>query len=162
KSFALGVDERPVIPARAPAKSYGEQETFAADTTDELFLQATLRRMADKLMAKVRADRSSIRTLTVKVRYNDMDEEQASLSLAQPTDVETETYGSLTMLLRKAWKRRVSLRLVSLKLSNVYDGRFFSGLALETSARRHDAEQRLADIVDELRQKYGRGVLLRG
>ena len=109
---------------RAPAKSYSEQETFAADTTDEEFLEATLRRMGDKLMAKVRADGKSIRTLTVKVRYNDMDEEQASASLDEPTDLETEIYGEISRLLRKAWKRRVSLRLVSLKLSNLYDGRF--------------------------------------
>ncbi len=42
-------------------------------------------------------------------------------------------------MLRAAWKRRVSLRLVSLKLSNVYDGRFRSELPLEVSAQRQDA-----------------------
>ncbi len=162
RRFALGLDERPVVPARAPPKSYGEQETFAADTTDEEFLQATLRRMADKLMAKVRADGKSIRTLAVKVRYNDMTEEQASQSLAEPTDLETELYANLSTLLRKAWQRRVSLRLVSLKLSQVYEGRYRSGLALDASARRHDAQQRLADTVDDLRQTYGRRVLFRG
>jgi DNA polymerase III alpha subunit/nucleotidyltransferase/DNA polymerase involved in DNA repair len=162
KNFARGIDERPVVPARVPAKSYGEQETFAADTTDEEFLQATLRRMADKLMAKVRDDGKSIRTLTVKVRYNDMDEEQASESLAEPTDLETDTYAKTSTLLHKAWKRRVSLRLVSLKLSNVYEGRLWSGLALDVSARQHDAQQRLSDVVDALRQKFGRGVVLRG
>ncbi len=160
--FALGQDERPVIPARAPAKSYGQQETFAADTTDQEFLEAALQRMADHLMAKVRADGKSIRTLTVKVRYNDMDEEQASESLAEPTDLETEIYTRVILLLRRAWKRRVSLRLVSLKLDNVYDGPFRSGLALDTAARRHDAQQRLAGAVDQLREKYGRSALLRG
>ena len=68
----------------------------------------------------------------------------------------------ISPLLRKAWKRRVSLRLVSLKLANLYDGRFRSVLALDASARQHDAQQRLADVVDALREKYGRGVLLRG
>jgi len=162
RSFARGVDDRPVVPVRAPAKSYSEQETFAADTTDEGFLEATLRRMGDKLMAKVRADGKSIRTLTVKVRYNDMDEEQASVSLNEPTDLETEIYGEVSRLLRKAWKRRVSLRLVSLKLSNLYDGRFRGLLALDAPARQHEAQQRLADVVDALREKYGRGVVLRG
>ncbi len=162
RNFALGIDERPVIPARAPAKSYGEQETFAADTTDEEFLGATLRRMADKLMAKVREDGKSIRTLAVKVRYNDMDEEQASESLDEPTDLETEIYSRLSLLLRKAWKRRVSLRLISLKLSNLYDRRFRSALALDASDRQREAGQRLVDVVDDLRQKYGRAVVLRG
>src|SRR5436190_10988354 len=161
-NFSLGIDERPVIPVRAPAKSYGEQETFASDTTDEEFLTATLRRMADKLMAKVRADGKSIRTLTVKVRYNDMDEQQASESLHEPTDLETDIYSQTSTLLRKAWQRRVSLRLVSLRLSNVYDGRFRSTLALDAAACQHLAQQQLAHTVDELREKYGRAVLLRG
>jgi DNA-directed DNA polymerase III PolC len=162
RRFALGLDERPVVPARAPVKSYSEQETFPADTTDQEFLEATLQRMADQLMAKVRAEGKSIRTLTVKVRYNDMDQEQASESLAEPTDLETEIYCRVILLLRKAWKRRVSLRLVSLKLDNVYDGRFRSGLALDAAAWQHDAQQRLAGAVDHLRQKYGRSALLRG
>ena len=118
--------------------------------------------MGDKLMAKVRADGKSIRTLTVKVRYNDMDEEQASVSLEEPTDLETEIYAEISRLLRKAWKRRVSLRLVSLKLANLYDGRFRGVLALDAPARQHEAQQRLADVVDALREKYGRGVVLRG
>jgi DNA polymerase-4 len=162
RCYARGVDDRPVVPMRAPAKSYSEQETFATDTTDEEFLQATLRRMGDRLMAKVRADGKSIRTLTVKVRYNDMDEAQASTSLNEPTDLETEIYGESSRLLRKAWGRRVSLRLVSLKLSNLYDRRFGGMLALDASARRHEAQQRLADVVDELRGKYGCGVIMRG
>ncbi len=162
RNFSLGLDERPVIPVRAPAKSYGEQETFAADTTDEEFLEATLRRMADQLMAKVREDGKSIRTLAVKVRYNDMDEEQASESLAEPTNLETEIYSKISTLLRKAWRRRVSLRLISLKLSNVYNGVFRANLALDVSARRCAAQERLAGTVDELRQKYGRAVLQRG
>ena len=162
RNFSMGIDERPIVPVRAPAKSYGEQETFGADTTDEEFLEATLRRMADKLMAKVRDDGKSIRTLTVKVRYNDMDEEQASESLAEPTHLETDIYSTISALLRQAWRRRVSLRLVSLKLSNVYESLFRGSLALDNRARQHTAQERLAGTIDELRQKYGRAVLLRG
>src|SRR5271167_564357 len=61
-----------------------------------------------------------------------------------------------------AWKRRVSLRLVSLKLSNVYDGRFRSELALEVSEQRQYARERLAVAVDGLRKVHGHAVLLRG
>ncbi len=161
RNFALGIDERPVVPMRAPAKSYGEQETFGADTTDEPFLEATLRRMADKLMAKVREDGKSIRTLTVKVRYNDMEEDQASESLEEPTDLEREIYINVSRLLRKAWKRRVSLRLVSLKLSNVYDGPFRASLPLDVSSRCLQAQHRLSGVIDDLRRRFGREVVLR-
>jgi len=162
RRFSLGEDDRPVVPAREPAKSYGEQETFEIDTTDQEFLEATLRRMADKLMAKVREDARSIRTVTVKVRYNDMDEQQAGESLPEPTDLESDIYFLTSKLLRKAWQRRVSLRLVSLKLSNLYDTRFHGALGLDAGSCGHEARQRLADVVDQLRLKFGRGVVLRG
>lgn len=162
KAHADGIDERPVMPMSAPAKSYGQQQTFGTDITDEEFAEAVLRRMADDLMAKVRADGKSIRTLTVKVRYNDMGEDQCGESLLEPTDLETDVYSRIQILFRQAWKRRVSLRLVSLKLSNVYDGIFRVELALERSAEQHAARRRLAAVVDELRQARGRGVVLRG
>ena len=170
--FAQGVDERPVIREAPAAKSYGQQETFAADTTDEPFVEATLRHMADELMARVRADNKSIRTLTVKVRYNDMAEDSRSESLAEPTDLEADLYGRLRPLLRQAWRRRVSLRLVALKVSNVYDGYqqlWFPNLAGAPAAEepaalltQHDAHRRLALVVDKLRETHGRYVVMRG
>ena len=58
--------------------------------------------MADDLFAKVRAEQRTIRTLTVKVRYNDRAEDQVSESLREPTDLETDVYGRLQAMLRKA------------------------------------------------------------
>jgi DNA-directed DNA polymerase III PolC len=159
---ANGIDDRPLLPAREPQKSFSHQQTFAGDLTDEEYVEATLRHMADDLFAQVREEGRTVRTLTVKVRYNDMGEDQISESLAEPTDLETNVYGRLHNMLRAAWKRRVSLRLVSLKLSNVYDGRFRSELALEVSAQRQHARERLAQAVDGLRKEHGHGVILRG
>jgi len=162
RDYANGIDDRPLLPAREPQKSFSQQETFAGDLTDEEYVQATLRRMADNLFAAVREEGRSVRTLTVKVRYNDMAEDQSGESLMEPTDLEMDVYGRLHNLLRAAWKRRVSLRLVALKLSNVYDGRFCGELALEVPAQRQHARERLAAAVDELRKTHGRAVILRG
>jgi len=162
RQYAHGVDDSPLVAAREPQKSFGQQETFAGDVTDEEYIQATLRRMADHLFTKVREEGRSIRTLTVKVRYNDMAEDQVSESLLEPTDLETEVYSRLNMMLNAAWKRRVSLRLVSLKLSNVYDSRFRSELALEVSAQRQEARSKLASVIDDLRRSHGSSVILRG
>ncbi len=162
RQFANGIDERPLIPASEPQKSFSQQETFNEDVTDEEYVEAVLRRMADRLFATVREEGWSVRTLTVKVRYNDRDENQRAESLREPTDLETDIYGRLRGLLREAWQRRVSLRMVSLKLSNVYDGVFRSELALETNARNHAARERLAVVLDELRRNKGLSMILRG
>jgi len=162
RQFANGIDERPLIPASEPQKSYSQQETFNADVTDEEYVEAVLRRMADRLFATVREECRRVRTLTVKVRYNDRDENQRAESLREPTDLETDVYGRLRGLLRDAWQRRVSLRMVSLKLSNVYDGVFRRELPLESNARNHEARERLASAVDGLRRTRGWAVVLRG
>ena len=107
RRYANGLDERPIIPVSDPAKSYSQQETFNADTTDEEYCEAVLRRMADNLMAKVREEGKTIRTVMVKVRYNDMAEDQCGESLVEPTDLETDIYGRIGVLFRAAWKRRV-------------------------------------------------------
>lgn len=160
--FARGLDDRPVVPSRAPAKSFGQQETFAQDVTDEAYAHAVLRRMADELFAKLRAAGQAARTLTVKVRYNDMTEDQCGESLPEPVCVETEVYGRLHLLLKRAWRRRVSLRMVSLRLSHLYDGHITGALPLTPGDGRSDARRRLAAAVDTLRDKFGRGVVLRG
>ena len=162
RQFANGIDERPLIPASEPQKSYSKQETFNVDVTDEEYVEAVLRRMADQLFADVREEGRSVRTLTVKVRYNDRDENQRAESLREPTDLETDVYGRLRGLLREAWQRRVSLRMVSLKLSNVYQGVFRSELSLETNARNHEAHERLAAVLDNLRRDKGWPVIMRG
>src|ERR1035441_2008603 len=162
RQFANGIDERPLVPAREPQKSFSQQETFNEDVTDEDYVEAVLRRMADRLFATVREEGRSVRTLTVKVRYNDRDENQRAESLREPTDLETDVYERLRGLLREAWQRRVSLRMVSLKLSNVYDGVFRSELPLETAAKNHEARGRLAVVMDELRRNKGWSVVLRG
>lgn len=151
RAFAQGEDPRPVIPDPPAAKSYGMQETFAEDVTDEAWLVAKLRQMADALLARVRADRKSIRTITLRVRTNDMSECQRSESLAEPADLETDIYPVLPRLLSRAWERRVSVRLLSLRFTQIYHGDLARELPLE-GIRVSDARQhRLAAVVDRLR-----------
>jgi len=161
RQFAHGIDERPLIPEREPQKSFSEQQTFPTDLTDEEYVEAVLLHMADNLFSSVREEGRSIRTLTVRVRYNDMGEDQVSESLPEPTDLETEVYSVVRVLFRKAWKRRVSLRLVSLKLSNCYRGAYATELPILPKAKRHDSNARLVGHIDTLRKAHGRGIILR-
>ena len=162
RQFANGIDERPLLPASEPQKSYSKQETFNEDVTDEEYVEAVLRRMADQLFADVRVENRSVRTLTVKVRYNDRDENSRAESLREPTDLETDIYGRLRGLMKAAWQRRVSLRMVALKLSNVYNGVFRAELSLDTGTRNHEAHERLAIVLDDLRRSKGRSIIMRG
>lgn len=163
REFALGIDERPIVTEREDAQSYGKQETFDADTTDEDFVRCVLRGMADALMVKVRADGKMIRCVEVRLRYNDMEQSRRGESLEEPTDLETDIYGLIDRLARRAWDRRVSLRLAGLKLSRVYDGGGWRQAGLDLPGTGYDREVRrdLARVMDEAKVRYGSGAVVR-
>ncbi len=151
REYALGNDLRPVVCDAPAAKSYGEQETFAQDTTDTVFITARLRAMADTLVRRVREDGKSIRTVTLRLRYNDMDEVTRSTSLDEPTDLEHDIYPLLSALLKRAWERRVSIRLIGLRLTKIYETGFSSVLPLEVADMKRERLHTLALVIDDLR-----------
>lgn len=156
RDFARNIDDRPVVPTQPDALSYGHQETFAADTPDTAVVDATLRQLADKAFARLRADGKQIRTVTVKIRYTDMDEHQGQSSLKEPTDIEDDVYPLLSRLLARLWDRRVRLRMVHVKLSNVYSGYRQYDLFGVRERRR-----KLALTCEAIREKFGQTGLMR-
>jgi nucleotidyltransferase/DNA polymerase involved in DNA repair len=154
KAHAHGVDDRPVTPDHGDAKGYGSQDTFGEDSTDESFLLAKLRSIADRLAAKVRGDGKSYRTITLRLRYRDMQDVSRSISLPEPSDLEQDIYPLLPRLLRHAWERGTGIRMVGLRLTGIYDGIFHTDLPLDGPRRKRANEQRLAPVIDALRANH--------
>jgi DNA polymerase-4 len=149
-AFANNIDHRPVVTSGREAASYGHQETFDEDTADYSFILGTLYQLADKAFVRLRAGGHQARTITVKLRYCDADEHQRQLSLAEPTDVETRSYPLIKQLLNRLWDRRVRLRMVQVKLSNIYSG--FRQLDLFGQQQKH---RDLAITCEHIREKFG-------
>lgn len=158
---ALGIDPRPVTPAEdaGPAKSYGAQETFDTDTADEEALRAAVRRLADEAARRMRAEGRSARTLSVTIRYSDMREAARSHSFDEPLDLPEDFYGRAWDLLRKAWERRVRLRMIRVRLANVYNSPALPPLL---ERERHAKLRALNEAIEAVRARHGRGALLRG
>jgi DNA polymerase-4 len=144
--LARGIDDRPVETGEEDAKSYSQQETFAADVGDFAEIERVAKRMLDELMRKVRADGKRVRTITVKVRYPDFSQEAHGHSLAEASDLEAPFYPLVNPLVRAAWKKRRPLRLVSVRLSGVEDG----PAQLEMFAQADEKRRRLATVLDQL------------
>jgi DNA polymerase-4 len=143
---ARGEDERPVETAEEDAKSYGQQETFAADLSDYAAVERIAKGMVDDLLSKVRADGKRVRTMTVKVRYPDFSQDSQGRSLAAATDLEAPFYALMPALLRGAWKKRRPLRLVSVRFSGVDE----APAQLEIFAPQDEKRRRLAGVMDRL------------
>jgi DNA polymerase-4 len=162
-SFALGIDPRPVIPASSAPKSFGEQETFSSNSQDEFFILAVLRSMTDRLCRRLRNEGLAARTLTLRIRYKDMEDTMRSESIHEPSPHESDFYPMLQLLLRKAWTRSESLRLVGVRLTNLHAALPEPELALTGLPQKSATERlQLAEASDLLRRRYGKKAILRG
>ena len=155
---ARGEDDRAVDTDEAEAKSYSEQETFRRDISEFAEVERVAKGMLDNLMAKVRADRTRVRTLTVKVRYPDFTHESHAHSLAAATDLEAPFYPLVGPLLRAAWRKQRPLRLVSVRLSAVDDG----PAQLEMFAQADEKRRRLAGVLDRLNRAGNESAVTHG
>ena len=143
-----GGDDDAVETEREDAKSYSQQETFAADIGDFVAIERVAKRMIDELLPQIRADGKRARTMTVKVRYGDFTQESAGRSLPEASDLEAPFYPFVEPLLRKAWsKARRPLRLVSVRFSGI------EAPAAQLSlfeAEGNEKRRRLAAVLDRL------------
>jgi len=162
-SFALGLDPRPVIPDSSAPKSFSEQETFETDQTDEDFCLATLRAMLDRLCRKLRKEGSAARTLTLRIRYKDMEDVMRSDSLHEPSPLENDFYPFLKPLLQRSWSKTKPLRLVGVRLSNLYKFLPEPELPLTGLPQKSVSERlHLAEATDQVRRQFGPHAILRG
>lgn len=83
--YAHGVDHRPVVTERE-AKSVSAEETFPVDLTRRPELEAQLRRLVERVCARLAREGLSGRTVTVKVRHFDFTTLTRSITLDQPGD----------------------------------------------------------------------------
>jgi len=82
--LARGEDDRQVE-VDQPAKSFGAEETFAADLTGREVLQRQLLAQAEKVATRLRRQGLEGRVVTLKVRYGDFETVTRQLTLAEPT-----------------------------------------------------------------------------
>jgi DNA polymerase-4 len=159
QALARGIDPRPVISSHGPAKSYGHQETFGHDSADEEFLRNHLRRLVDKAVERLREDGMAARTYHVRVRYKDMSETERSQSVDEPGDLPEDFYTLAEALMKKAWQKRMPLRLIAFRLTNLYKALPPADLFEQPNRERREA---LQNVLTEIRARYGRQALMRG
>jgi len=158
---AQGVSEEPVGKKKAAAPGWVERIDFAEDVWDEPLLLLTLRRMAERLMAQVRASGNEIRRLTLELVYTDRDESRRNYDFPEPVALDTDAFPVLPQLLEAAWSRRVRLRALTLKAGRVYRPSAQLELFAPATPRR-EYNVKLASTIDLLRRLHGPSAVLRG
>lgn len=161
---AQGLDESPVAPPKGNNKpSWRESIEFSEDVWQTEILATATRQLLDSLMPTIRAEGLLVRKLTLGLRYTDRDENERSILLTEPTNLEADFYAHLPSLLRQAWQRRVRLRALWLRASHPHTpSAQFDLFPLSPQQNRHEKEQRLAAALDQLRAHFGSRAVRRG
>jgi DNA polymerase-4 len=152
---ANGIDGRPVEPYHEQ-KSIGAERTFEIDTTDMKFLQQMLGKMVQDICFDMRKQSKLCATVTVKIRYSDF--QTHTLQKRVPyTAYDHVILNAAKELLTKVYDRRLLVRLIGVKVSNLVHGSQQIDLF-------EDSEElvKLYQALDTIKFWYGKDAVGRG
>jgi DNA polymerase-4 len=153
--LARGIDAREVDTRRIE-KSVGHEETFDDDIADVAILRSELRRLADRVGARLRAGGWEAATVALKLRFADFTTISRSQTLPEPTSV-GQRIGEAVVELFDAVDLRMPVRLVGVRGEKLRPAGA-AGMALWDD----DAEwRRVEDALDGATARFGRGAVTR-
>jgi DNA polymerase-4 len=145
---AKGIDSAPVI-AYHEQKSIGTQCTFKTDTIDVSMINRLLTSMAMDLGFQLRQKGKLAACLTVTIRYSNFEDvtKQASITY---TSLDGVFISKAKELFQQVYQKRMLLRLVGLRLSNLVSG--FEQIDLYSPSQE---QYNLCQAMDKIKRRYG-------
>ncbi len=153
--LARGIDARRIETQRVE-KSVGHEETFHADIADRSVLRSELRRLADRVGARLRAHGWEASTISIKVRFADFAMITRAQTLSEPTAV-GQRIGDAAHELFDRIDLRMPVRLVGVRAEKLRPS-----MQRGTGLWDDDEEwRRLEDAVDDAAARFGKGSVTR-
>ena len=153
--LARGIDAREVDTRRVE-KSVGHEETFHDDIADTAILRSELRRLADRVGARLRANGWEASTVAIKVRFADFTTISRSQTLVEPTAV-GQRIGDDALELFASVDRALPVRLIGVRAEKLRP----AGAAAPTLWDEDAGWRRIEDALDGAAAKFGRGAVTR-
>ena len=145
---ANGIDTNPIEPY-SEQKSMSTETTFDKDTTDPVMLHNKIVAMVDTLSFELRKLKKVTGCVTLKLKYSDFQTHtfQATIPYTASDHVLLQ---KLTELFNKNFNRRILIRLIGIKFSNLVSG--FNQINLFD-----DTEEKinLYNALDKIRLRFG-------
>ena len=153
---ALGIDPSPVHSERE-VKSVSNEVTFTKDTTDSEVLRQTLRALADKVGYRLRQAGLAGSVVQIKLRYSNFETLTRQTALPQPTNLDDEIYAAAEKLFEANIIPTRAVRLIGIGVSRLTPPYRQLSLWDDDQAEK----EKLANAIDQLKEKYGQDVIKR-
>nr|WP_320119716.1 DNA polymerase IV [uncultured Marinifilum sp.] len=151
---AQGIDNTPVV-GWSEKKSISTERTFEKDTTDMVKLRSILVAMAENLAYQLRNSNKLTACVTLKIRYSDFQTYSKQKRIPY-TSLDHTLIATVLDLFDKVYERRVLIRLIGVRFSNLVGGTYQIRLF-------EDSEKliKLYQKMDYLRNRYGKNAVKR-
>ncbi len=151
---AQGIDNTPVIPFQE-RKSISTERTFEKDTTDVTLLRSIVIAMAERLAYELRSKEKVCACVSVKIRYSDFQTHSKQRRIPY-TSLDHTLIETVLDLFSSIYERRVLIRLIGVKFSNLVGGTYQMRLF-------EDSEKliKLYQAMDNMRKRFGKDKIQR-
>jgi DNA polymerase-4 len=151
---ANGIDSTPVI-SYSEQKSISTEHTFEKDTTDLVRLNQLLTSMVEKIAFELRKQEKLTSCITVKIRYSNFDTHTLQKRIPY-TAFDHVIAAAAKELFARLYQRRMLIRLIGVRLSNMVRGVQQLDLFDDTPEKIS-----LYLAMDNLRKRFGRNAVRR-
>jgi DNA polymerase IV len=151
---ANGIDERAVESADA-AKSISAETTFEKDTADRRHAEAEIAGLCERVSRRVRAEKVSCRTITLKLRFADFSTHTHSHTLTVPTNNTADLIREAQRLFVELYRPGKKVRLVGVKASQ------FADPAGQLTLFPDKREDKIDAVADAIKDKFGEQAISR-
>jgi DNA polymerase-4 len=154
-SIATGSYDRPLENSHE-TKSISTEQTFAANTTDRVFLEQKLVQMTEKVAYELRQEGLFTACIAIKIRYADFTTHSKQITIPL-TFCDDELIPVAKQLLHTLYAGKQAVRLLGVRLSNLNK----YGKAPDLFNATH-TKASLYQAIDAVKNKYGNFALRKG
>jgi DNA polymerase IV len=151
---ANGLDNPPIITYHE-RKSLSTERTYNKDTIDVKKLKETIFAMAENLAYQLRKGNKLASVFSVKIRYSDFNTYSKQIKIPY-TSADHIIIPTVLDLFQKLYQRRLLIRLVGVKVSDIVNGNYQINLFDDTQQMLN-----LYNAMDTVRDKYGELSIMR-
>jgi DNA polymerase-4 len=145
---ANALDDTPVVPYDE-RKSISNETTFEADTIDAKRIRNTIIKMVEGLAFNLRQEQWLTGCVTVKIKYSNFDTHTKQVTIPY-TSMDEILIKTATDLFEKNYERRMLIRLIGVKFSNLVRGNYQINLFDDPVKKIN-----FYNALDKIRKKYG-------